>query len=312
MEIGQTWAYRSSNKGRFHSVRILAIGHKVRVEFEELRYEGERRWVPQSRLEVPWTDVDAYLEAEARWNDVEGDDVDDHEYRAAEVVFLELVPDNIAELRTDGYKGVADVPAIEAFAALLQVDVHVLCTPPSFRDEDGWHLPWPTTLAMARTACERYPDKIYADVEGLQERYRRPLVLGEDATDIVTDEDYRRPPEKVQAIYAKYELPIVSILRAWIGEERSAERVDVAGLARELSRVAGIADRAITALQARSKREGQGYRDELEDQLRPFDFGTWLDDGERRAALADVQRYFWRHQQSAGSPQEHHKTTRSD
>jgi hypothetical protein len=130
----------------------------------------------------------------------------------------------------------------------------------------------------------------------LQTKYRSALILGEDAEDIITGREYRRPPEKVQQMYAKYEAPLVSILEAWIGKERVAERADIAGLQRELTRVAGVADRAITALQARSMREGQGYRDELEDQLRPFDFEMMLDDRQRQAALAEVRDYFWRNQ----------------
>jgi hypothetical protein len=312
MDVEEVWAYRSSRKGLLHPVRILDLGVKARIEFEEMAYEGRRQWVPRSHLRVLWSGVDAYVEDEARWEAVDGDDVDPDEYLAAEVVFEELVPSVLAELRTDGYKGVADVSDMAALSRFAGLSVDILESLPAFEDVDGWHMPWGTTEAVARTVAGKYPDRLLIYIETLQSKYRSALILGEDAEDIITGREYRRPPEKVQQMYAKYEAPLVSILEAWIGKERVAERADIAGLQRELTRVAGVADRAITALQARSMREGQGYRDELEDQLRPFDFEMMLDDRQRQRALAEVREYFWRNQQSALSPQQPRKTTAMD
>ena len=97
-------------------------------------------------------------------------------------------------------------------------------------------------------------------------------------------------------MYAKWDAPIISILHAWIGTDRVIERTDLDGLRRELTRVGDVANRAISALQARSKREGQSYRDELEDQLLPFNFESMLTDEQRQVALAEVREYFWRKQ----------------
>jgi hypothetical protein len=167
-------------------------------------------------------------------------------------------------------------------------------------------------MAVARTATAMYPDKIFAYIDRLRSKYRSPLVLGEDAEDIVTGREYRRSPQKVQEMYAKWDAPIISVLQAWIGTDRVVERTDLDGLRRELTRVGDVANRAISALQARSKREGQSYRDELEDQLLPFDFESMLTDEQRQIALAEVREYFWRNQQSAANPQEPHKTTITD
>jgi hypothetical protein len=306
MNVGEVWAYRSSPQGRFHPVQILDLGKKARVEFEEPSFEGERRWVPRSRLEVLWAGVDAYLEIEQRWEHVADDPVDGDEFRAAEVVFGELIPEEVADLRYDGYKGVVDVPDLGALSLMVKIPEEQLSALPAFIDQDGWHIPWGTTMAVARTAAAMYPDKIFAYIDRLRSKYRGPLVLGEDAENIITGEEYRRSPQKVQEMYAKWEAPLVSILQAWIGEDRVVERADLDGLRRELTRVGDVASRAISALQARSKREGQSYRIELEDQLLPFDFETMLNDEQRQVALAEVRTYFWRNQQSAASPQQPH------
>jgi hypothetical protein len=296
MDVGEKWAYRSSRQGRFHPVVILSIGTKARIEFEEDSYEGERRWVPRSRLEVPWDEVAAHQELEDQWRSVAADEVDDAEYLAAEVVFWKVITERIAELRTDGFKGVADVGDIQSLATFLGSSPAALEAAPAFQDRDGWHIPWSTTLAVARMAAARFPEPLYAHLEALRNRYRSPLVLGEDSRNLITGQEYRRSPEQVRAMYERHDAPVVSVLEAWIGVERVAERADLEGLRRELTRVAGIADRAITALQARSKREGQAFRDELEDQLRPFDFEMRLNDRERQAALGEVRDYFWRSQ----------------
>lgn len=304
MNIGEVWAYRSTLQGRFHPVRILDLGTKARVEFEEPKYEGERRWVPRTRLVVIWADVESHVAIEQQWRNVGADAVDKNEFRAAEVAFGELIPEQLADLRYDGYKGVADVTDIGALSVFVSLPVEQLSTRPAFVDQDGWHIPWGTTLAVARTATAMYPDKIFAYIDGLRSKFRSPLILGEDAENIVTGEEYRRSPQKVQEMYAKWDAPIISILHAWIGTDRVVERTDLDGLRRELTRVGDVANRAISALQARSKREGQSYRDELEDQLLPFDFESMLTDEQRQVALAEVREYFWRNQQSAASPQE--------
>lgn len=73
MDVGEKWAYRSSRRGRFHPVVILSIGTKARIEFEEDSYEGERRWVPRSRLEVPWDELAAHQELEDQGRSVAAD-----------------------------------------------------------------------------------------------------------------------------------------------------------------------------------------------------------------------------------------------
>ena len=197
MNIGELWAYRSTPRGRFHPVRILDLGKKARVEFEEPKYEGERRWVPRTRLEVIWADVESHNAIEQRWQNVGADAVDNNEFRAAEVAFSELIPEQVADLRYDGYKGVADVPDIGALSVFVSLPVEQLSARPAFADQDGWHIPWGTTMAVARTATAMYPDKIFAYIDRLRSKYRNPLILGEDAEDIVTGREYRRSPQRV-------------------------------------------------------------------------------------------------------------------
>jgi hypothetical protein len=153
MDVEEVWAYRSSKKGALHPVRILNLGVKTRIEFEEMAYEDKRQWVPRSHLRVLWSGASAYLEEEARWEAVDSDDVNPDEYRAAEVVFDELVPPVLAELRTDGYKGVADVPDIAALSGFAGLSVDVLKSLPAFEDVDGLHMPWGTAEAVARTVA---------------------------------------------------------------------------------------------------------------------------------------------------------------
>jgi hypothetical protein len=141
MNIGEVWAYRSTLRGRFHPVRILDLGTKARVEFEEPKYEGERRWVPRTRLEVIWADVESYVAIEQQWRNVGVDAVDENEFRAAEVAFDKLVPEQVADLRYDGYKGVANVPDIDALSVFVSIPVEQLSTGPAFADQDGWHIP---------------------------------------------------------------------------------------------------------------------------------------------------------------------------
>jgi hypothetical protein len=181
MNIREVWAYRSTLQGRFHPVRILDLAIKARVEFAEPKYEGERRWAPRTRLEAIWADVESHVAIEQQWRNVGADAVDRNGFGAAEVAVVELIPEQLVDLRYDGYKGLADAPDIGALSVFASLPVEQLSTRPAFADQDGWHIPWGTMMAVARTVTAMYPNTIFAHIGRLRSKYRSPLMLGEEA-----------------------------------------------------------------------------------------------------------------------------------
>jgi hypothetical protein len=55
-------------------VEVVRIGTRrparVLVRFVDAEQEGREDWVPPARLKVPWSDVDAWLAREQRWEAV--------------------------------------------------------------------------------------------------------------------------------------------------------------------------------------------------------------------------------------------------
>ncbi|KQR34781.1 hypothetical protein [Curtobacterium sp. Leaf154] len=268
---GQTWAYRTAvSSARFHEAAVLTVGEKrpvrVRIELVANEWQGERRWVSPSRLEVRWEDRHAYIELDQKRRAVAAFDPSVEQWRTAELVLWKSVPFELAEFNRDsaGSITVHDVPAL---AQYLRVDRQDLESPPAYYDGPDLHAAWPTTELIGRTAAALHPADIIDYIEEQERTAQEHALHGDNFTSIVDGQEYYIAPDDARRRFIERTLPELDRLRDWIGVERSAEIEGQRMLLDRLGRVTAVAERALEDLEPRHKTLVLKLRKELEAAL---------------------------------------------
>ena len=256
-EPGQHWAYRTSRQAaRLHEAVVLTVGEKrplrVRVELLPDEWQGERRWVSPSRLEVRWEDRHAYIELDQKRRAVAAFDPSVEQWRTAELVLWKSVPFELAEFNRDsaGSITVHDVPAL---ARYLRVEQQNLESPPAYYDGPDLHAAWPTTELIGRTAAALHPADIIDYIEEQERTAQEHALHGDSFTSIVDGQEYYVGPDDARRRFIERRLPELDRLREWIGVERAAEIEGQRMLLDRLGRVTAIAERALEDLEPRRK-----------------------------------------------------------
>lgn len=249
---------------------MLTVGEKrpvrVRIELVANEWQGERRWVSPSRLEVRWEDRHAYIELDQKRRAVAAFDPSVEQWRTAELVLWKSVPFELAEFNRDsaGSITVHDVPAL---AQYLRVDRQDLESPPAYYDGPDLHAAWPTTELIGRTAAALHPADIIDYIEEQERTAQEHALHGDNFTSIVDGQEYYIAPDDARRRFIERTLPELDRLRDWIGVERSAEIEGQRMLLDRLGRVTAVAERALEDLEPRHKTLVLKLRKELEAAL---------------------------------------------
>jgi hypothetical protein len=276
MQIGEHWAYRPQPKGTFHEVRIVAFGQKrpprVRVQFVDDVWEDEKRWVPPTRLEVPWAGVEGLIEYNAAIERIASYyDASATEQVAMERVFftlidLERVADDVRR-RPDGATRIYDVEALSRQTGIPADDFTT--HPDVLRDRDGSLLvPWPLTKRIAKAVAAREPEPLMKWIREQESRIKIESVTGHEAPAWITGESFHVTGERLLEYYESTTRPEIDCLMGWIDGGEAWKGRDLEEARAELSRVGDIAMRAVFELKRlRSNRNADALLQELLDPL---------------------------------------------
>ncbi|MFJ7289229.1 hypothetical protein ACIQUC_13000 [Curtobacterium sp. NPDC098951] len=274
METGERWAYRTARtSASFHEAVILATGDKrpprVRIELVDDEWQGERRWVSPSRLEVRWDERREYIELDQKIRAVAAWSPTRLDRRTAEHVFIKLVSLEVAEFNADsaGTSVVYDVPTLAELSGLTQDD---LLEAPAFAYDQALNLPWPTTERIGRAVAARYPHVLLSQIEQEERGANLELLQGATVTDFDGNEHFLIP-EDSRARFEHRQKPYLDKLREWIGVERATDLLERRELLARLGRVATVATEALDLLEPSQKRIVRRLRADLEAALDDVD-----------------------------------------
>jgi hypothetical protein len=264
---GERWAWRSSlSSSRFHEALILKLDSKkpprVRVELVGDEWRGERRWVPPSRLEVPWAARHDYIALDEKIRAVKAWQPSRLDRRTAEHVFFKLIPLDIAEFNADsaGTSVVLDVPALARLSGLRQDELRA---DPAFLHDQELTVPWPTTERIGRAVAALRPHLLLSEIEREERQANEHALNGVILTDF-DGEDHQLSPADALERFGKRQKPYLDKLREWIGVERAQEMLARRELLTRLGTVAAIATEALEVLEPSQKRIASRLRARLE------------------------------------------------
>lgn len=270
METGERWAYRTArSSASFHEAVVLAIGSKrpprVRIELVGDEWQGERRWVAPSRLEVRWEDRHGYIELDRKVRAVSAWTPPRLDRRTAEHVFIKLIPLEIAEFNADsaGTSVVYDVPALAQLTGLTQDELRAA---PAFTQDQELTVPWPISERIGRSAAARHPHALLTRIEREEREANVHLLEGVTLTDY-EGQDHWLSPEDARASFEKHQQPYLDKLREWIGVERAGDLLERRELLTRLGTVAAIATEALDVLEPTQKRIVSKLRSQLEEAV---------------------------------------------
>lgn len=245
---------------------MLAVGTKrpprVHVALVDDQWEGERRWVPPSRLEALWDDRHDYIEFDRKLRAVAAWSPSRLERRSAESVFIALVPLEVAEFNADkaGTSRIYDVPALASLTGLSQEELRAA---PAFMHEQELTVPWPTTERIVRAMAAQHPHKLLSRIEREEREANEHALYGVTLTD-EQGEDHELSPSDVRTRFEERQKPYLDKLREWIGIERADNLLERRDLLLRLRTLAAIATEALDALEPSQKRIVWKLRAQLE------------------------------------------------
>lgn len=272
MRVGETWAYRARRKDCAAEVEVLKIGTKapsrVLVQFLADEFEGHREWVPHARLKAPWAHVDDFVAREQRWDAVAtpGLSADDPRGYAAEIVFSELIPNELATFGYGTRGGITTIVDVDALAALVAVEPKELrFQPSSFVDGGLLIVPWDTTLLVATAAARGTPQSILTWVDSAAREAFRDSIHG---SYLGARTSHFMDPEACIAFDEKHGKPVRDTLLKWCGADASGQFDERRVLRDEARRIRRIARDAIDLLSQTNTRAARRLRIDLDSPTR--------------------------------------------
>ncbi|MEV0376034.1 hypothetical protein AB0I10_41105 [Streptomyces sp. NPDC050636] len=238
-------------------VEVLKVGtgrpKRVKIRHLAEEAEGQVEWVSPARLRVPWNEVDAWLEREARLAELVADAPctdDDPQLRAVEFVFETCPLDDFAEPAWGSReRGLLYVRDVLGFAEKLGVDESLLLSDPRCVKADDGSLtaPWPITLACARQAAEVYGDLLIAEVERQEAKACRDAVHGRYYPGRGRREGTYIDPEICRSVDDEFQLSR-DLVRQWCGDDAQQRYDELAALRSEVVRIGKLMEEAISEL----------------------------------------------------------------
>ncbi|WP_235035849.1 hypothetical protein [Curtobacterium sp. 18060] len=263
---GERWAFRTTREsGAFHEARILKVGsgrpRRIHIELVSEEWEGERRWVPASRLEVPWDDRYDYIALDRELRAVKAWRPSRLDRRTAEHVFFNLIPLDVAEFNADGAgtSVVYDVPALAQISGLPQEELRAV---PAFLHDQELTLPWPTTEQVGRAVAALRPHLLLSEIEREEREANERALNGVTLTDFDGEYHHLSPADALER-FEQRQKPYLDKLREWIGVERSTDLLERRELLIRLRQAVSVVVRALDALEPTQKRLMKKLRGEL-------------------------------------------------
>lgn len=166
---GDRWAWRTGRAAaQFHEARVLAVGdekpYKVRIELVADEWQGYRRWVAPSRLEVLWDDRHDYIALDEKIRAVKAWQPARLDRRTAEHVFFKLIPLDVAVFNADS-AGTSVIYGVAALARLSGLSQDELRASPAFLHDQELTVPWPTTERIGRAVAALRPHLLLSEIE---------------------------------------------------------------------------------------------------------------------------------------------------
>lgn len=247
-EVGSRWAYRARAEEPLVEVEVLRLGepkpphYRVKVQFVDDDHEGREKWVPATRLKVPWRDVQDFQAREERWRRINAvaqlRHHDPDEVAAWEAIGL-LIPD---ALIGPADHGVAHLPDVQELARFLGLDPAELTGHPASFEEDGELLvPWPITMKVAMTAVARDPDPVVRHVLAGDERAAQEAIHG----------DGEHSAESLARVDQWLGRPIRDVLRRWAGDAAMGKGIELTKARAEAKRLRSLLTETISFLKQR-------------------------------------------------------------
>lgn len=253
MDPDQVWAYRARGVDPLTPVRVVRHGQntppRVLIHFVDEQMEGREEWVPPARLKVPWTQVEDFIAMEARWEAVHdlSPSNEDYEGRAAEAVFEQLVPIDIASVNSP--TGVFFIENATALADLTGLTVEELTGHEvSFESDGAVVAPWPVMLAVVQALARRLPDQVLAEVEKDERKFQHELINGISWGRHSPARDLENERAIVREFDEKGDRQSRELRRQWCGVENVSRWDELAELRKEIYRVGEVAEDAIGVL----------------------------------------------------------------
>ncbi|MBT1582581.1 hypothetical protein [Curtobacterium flaccumfaciens] len=244
---------------------MLAVGdakpYKVRIELVADEWQGDRRWVAPSRLEVLWDDRHDYIALDEKIRALKVWQPSRRDRRTAEHVFFKLIPLDVAEFNADsaGTSVIHDAPALALLSGLSQDELRA---DPAFLHDQELSVPWPTTERVGRAVAAMHPYLLLSEIEREEREANERALNGVTITDF-DGEDHQLSPADALERFEKRQKPYLDKLREWIGVERTADLLERRDLLSRLGVAVGVADRALNALEPTQKRIAQKLRGAL-------------------------------------------------
>lgn len=255
VETGERWAYRARGIDPLVEVDVLKIGTnkpaRVLVRFTDEAFEGREEWVPPNRLKVRWTEVESFLAQEEMWARVTASSPnhDDHVLGAAEVVFDELIPRDIAEL--DYRCAVLRTKNLDGLVSLVNIDSREITErAESFieHEDQAWIAPFEAALLVATTAAKMNSETILRWVDQHEREARHEAIHGHHYPSSKGQDSFHFEPDHCREYDEKEDRPVREILRGWCGAQAIDRFDELAALRIEVRRIGDIAAEAIRAL----------------------------------------------------------------
>lgn len=295
MEKGEHWAYRETARSRtWHEVRILAVGAKVKVQFEDDSFEGRQEWVVRARLEVPWEQLQGRTDDERDMRALEAactaSKIEDWAY----FLVLSHIPEEVAYTQSRGETEILDLSRVLSFVNMTAEEL--LADDPIWRDKWGaLHVPKSVTERLARATAPLVAAPLLAKLRDKEREERVKSITGHWAEQLLDPdhlgEEYFVPGNATAEWFEQEQLPAHALVRGWIGQQESDRFDELTALRAELGRVMTCAHWMLRDLEAlRSNTTAAKHRKAL---LNPS--LEWMGHGIMEWDLKSAEQYLYRY-----------------
>ncbi|POX67674.1 hypothetical protein C3481_05600 [Microbacterium sp. Ru50] len=286
-DVGEEWLWWHVEKRRWRRVELLEVAEgdpqRVKVQHLDLDMNARAAWSPIKRCRVPWSERDAYVDSLARWSRAVHHPFNADEREAAQDVFLEAIPTEVAFL---GYKpgGTLEVDDPGRLSTLSGISVsELLGHADTFRDADGWLLPWPVAKRVAMSLAQKDPLRFLRMVASEDQEVRPSVeaLIEKEIANGRTELKWITPEEKEEVARKAFERSQGrhAVLLEWVGGTRPSLGQEYRRLRGQYRELAMLAAEAVPELRSRRTRTAATLADRI---------GATLEAAQRTPDVSDV------------------------
>jgi hypothetical protein len=233
--VGDEWVYRLRDDSTSERVRIVAVMPKKNSARLDVAFiddpDGRVANIPGSRLQVPWSEVEAYDVLMANWARLDEVKLDDVESSCASQVFEALIPESVATMTWSPIDDATRIHAPTDLEKIIGVPVtELLVRVKSFTLDESTVVSPAGTALIAEAACQANPALILDKVAEEEAESRHKCKHGSSRVSPISRENEPTSPEWEYDGYRQYDRPRNELLRQWCGHRAvtSHERLQAA------------------------------------------------------------------------------------